>query len=328
MWTPFGMGKRLSQAAAGSPGGTPEPLRMPEVPPGSVSKKKAVVHPFREDEGRAGAAAGFVTPRNPILSPAGATATLVTPIASPPPAAPANTGVPLADVPEHLRRGNDVGAEALPTADCEDRISIKAFPSAVHGALAVFDKNGDGSVHVRELVQASDLYAASKQTSRRLLVVVAGLVAAIILLVGGVVGLTALVIEESKETRTEPTGALVQKDSHTPVGTSKTVSVQSPFDIVGSTHAVLSQVKRVHLEQDGTLLGYTITGYRATPTTVTLLATSGDAVAVNSSAVSVTRASGSLVYFERRPASGSQGFSTVTLEASTVANRTASAPFV
>ena len=108
----------------------------------------------------------------------------------------------------------------------------------------------------------------------------------------GVVSLTAVVVEETKETKADSSGALVKKGTSTPVGTAKATKSLALFDMPGQTAGVLSGVKLINLKQFGTLLGYTITGYRATDTKVTFLASSGDVVAVDNNFINVTSASG------------------------------------
>ncbi|GHP01740.1 hypothetical protein PPROV_000049700 [Pycnococcus provasolii] len=141
----------------------------------------------------------------------------------------------------------------------------------------------------------------------------------------GVVSLTAVVVEETKETKADSSGALVKKGTSTPVATAAATKSLALFDMPGQSAGVLSGVKRINLKQLGTLLGYTITGYRATDTKVTFLASSGDVVAVDNNFINVTSASGMPVYSEQKSAKRRRGLlatddSTVTVESSTTGN--------
>ena len=216
--------------------------------------------------------------------------------------------VQLADLPPVLRTklaqfdrdGNGViDPDELPITDLgSDTISIRAFPTAFRTSLGVFDLNGDGTVNMSELTQAAGLYAESKKMTRRLLAFAGVLLLVICALVGLTVGLTAVVVEEIKETKADGSGALVKKGTNTPVGTSKATQSVTLFDMVGQSASVLSQVRRVELEQVGTLLGYTITGYRATDATVDFLTSSGDVVTVDDTFINVTSVDGMPVYSE------------------------------
>jgi len=118
--------------------------------------------------------------------------------------------ITLANLPEELRsklarfdkNGNGVlDVDEIPIADRDDAISIKAFPPAFQKSCSVFDKDGDGTVNMSELAAAAEMYENSKRTTRRLAILSTTLFFVLCLLVGVIVGLTAVVVEESKESK-------------------------------------------------------------------------------------------------------------------------------
>lgn len=135
-------------------------------------------------------------------------------------------GVKLDECPAALRarlarfdvNGNGlIDPDELPIADSSDAISIKAFPNSIRDSLGVFDKDGDGSVNMNELMHAADLYRESKQQTKRLVRLVIGLVTALFLVIGAIVGLTAAVVELSKETSVKDDGVLRSKAKNVPI---------------------------------------------------------------------------------------------------------------
>ncbi|XRB06257.1 EF-hand domain-containing protein [Pycnococcus provasolii] len=214
---------------------------------------------------------------------------------------------------------------ALKRANKEGSISIKQLPKEIQPTLKVFDVDGDGTVAPMELARGAELYKESKKTTKRLMIVSGVLLIVLVALVAGIVSLTAVVVEETKETKADNSGALVKKGTSTPVATAAATKSLALFDMPGQSAGVLSGVKRINLKQLGTLLGYTITGYRATDTKVTFLASSGDVVAVDNNFINVTSASGMPVYSEQKSAKRRRGLlatddSTVTVESSTTGN--------
>ncbi|XRB22660.1 EF-hand domain-containing protein [Pseudoscourfieldia marina] len=214
---------------------------------------------------------------------------------------------------------------ALKRANKEGSISIKQLPKEIQPTLKVFDVDGDGTVAPMELARGAELYKESKKTTKRLMIVSGVLLIVLVALVAGIVSLTAVVVEETKETKADNSGALVKKGTSTPVGTAKATKSLALFDMPGQSAGTLSGVKLINLKQFGTLLGYTITGYRATDTKVTFLASSGDVVAVDNNFINVTSASGMPVYSEQKSAKRRRGLladdvPTVMVEASTTGN--------
>ncbi|XRA99628.1 EF-hand domain-containing protein [Pycnococcus provasolii] len=213
----------------------------------------------------------------------------------------------------------------LKKANKEGSISIKALPKEIQSTLKAFDVDGDGTVAPLELARGAELYKQSKKTTKRLVIFSCVLMVILCALVGVIVGLTAVVVEESKETKADNSGALVKKGTSSPVGTAKATKSMALFDMIGQPAGVLSSAERIDLKQFGTLLGYTITGYRATDTKVTFLASSGDVVAVDNNFINVTSASGMPVYSEQKLAKRRRGLlateeSTVTVGSSTTGN--------
>ena len=213
----------------------------------------------------------------------------------------------------------------LKKANKEGSISIKALPKEIQSMLKAFDVDGDGTVAPLELARGAELYKESKKTTKRLMIVSGVLLVILVALVAVIVSLTAVVVEETKETKADKSGALVKKGTSTPVGTAKATKSLALFDMPGQSAGTLSGVKLINLKQFGTLLGYTITGYRATDTKVTFLASSGDVVAVDNNFINVTSASGMPVYSEQKSAKRRRGLlaaddSTATVESSTTGN--------
>ncbi|XRB18981.1 apple domain-containing protein [Pseudoscourfieldia marina] len=196
---------------------------------------------------------------------------------------------------------------ALKRANKEGSISIKQLPKEIQPTLKVFDVDGDGTVAPMELARGAELYKDSKKTTKRLMTFSGVLLIVLVALVAGIVSLTAVVVEETKETKADNSGALVKKGTSTPVGTAKATKSLALFDMPGQSAGTLSGVKLINLKQFGTLLGYTITGYRATDTKVTFLASSGDVVAVDNNFINVTSASGMPVYSEQKSAKRRRG---------------------
>ncbi|XRB19756.1 EF-hand domain-containing protein [Pseudoscourfieldia marina] len=216
---------------------------------------------------------------------------------------------------------------ATKRANKEGSISIKQLPKEIQPTLKVFDVDGDGTVAPMELARGAELYKESKKTTKRLMIFSGVLLIFLLALVAVIVSLTAVVVEESKETKADNSGALVKKGTSTPVATAAATKSLALFDMPGQTAGVLSGVKLINLKQFGTLLGYTITGYRATDTKVTFLASSGDVVAVDNNFINVTSASGMPVYSEQKSAKRRRGLlaaeeSNVIVDLSTTGNTT------
>ena len=81
-----------------------------------------------------------------------------------------------------------------------------------------------------ELVHAADLYKQSKQTSRRLGMLSGVLLIVLCALTGVIVGLTAVVVEEAKETKVDTSGVTTVKNSNTVAATANVVKTRELYD--------------------------------------------------------------------------------------------------
>ncbi|XRB04827.1 EF-hand domain-containing protein [Pycnococcus provasolii] len=198
-------------------------------------------------------------------------------------------GCKLEDLPESLRKklarfdsnGNGlIEPSELPLTDAEDSISIRAFPKTAQASLAVFDKDNDGSVDVRELMHAADMYAESKKTSKRLTIFSGLLLLILCALVGVIVGLTAVVVEESKESKAESDGSLKKKGSSKDITVGTSTLTTDVFDSIGMPASSLSSITTLTLTVGTTTRSYTVTGFTKTPSKVTYNTPSGYSIVV------------------------------------------------
>jgi hypothetical protein len=83
----------------------------------------------------------------------------------------------------------------------DGNIALSQLPKELRPTLKVFDVDNDGTVGAVELANAAQMYKDSKNMTKRLTKAVAVLLFIMIALVGTIVGLTAHVIETSKETK-------------------------------------------------------------------------------------------------------------------------------
>ncbi|XRB19648.1 EF-hand domain-containing protein [Pseudoscourfieldia marina] len=105
----------------------------------------------------------------------------------------------------------------LKKANKEGSIAIKTLPKEIQPTLKVFDVDGDGTVAPMELARGAELYKESKKTTKRLTIFSGILLVILCALVGVIVGLTAVVVEASKETKTDSkTGITFAKGSGKP----------------------------------------------------------------------------------------------------------------
>ena len=96
-------------------------------------------------------------------------------------------------------------------------------------------------------------------------------------LVGVIVGLTAVVVEGSKETKTDASGLTLAKGSDKPAAVA-TVLEQSFFNYNASDNA-LDAARNVKVVLDnGVLASYTITGWTRSTTLLTLFSARGDTI--------------------------------------------------
>ena len=107
------------------------------------------------------------------------------------------------------------------------------------------------------------MYKDSKNMTNRLIKAVAVLLLVMLALVGTIVGLTAHVIEESKETKTDTSGVTRVAGSDMPVSTGSIRVLNSLHDAYTLDRAALDATKSIYLENAaGTEeYSYTITGW-------------------------------------------------------------------
>ena len=125
----------------------------------------------------------------------------------------------------------------LKKANKEGSIAIKTLPKEIQSTLKVFDVDGDGTVAPLELARGAELYKESKKTTKRLMVFSGVLMLILCALVGVIVGLTAVVVEGSKETKTDASGLTLAKGTDKPAAMA-TVLEQSVLNYNASDDAL------------------------------------------------------------------------------------------
>jgi hypothetical protein len=168
----------------------------------------------------------------------------------------------------------------------------------------------DGSVAPVELARAAELYTKSKQKAKNLTKAVAGLSLILILLVFAIVGMTAQVIEMSKETQTSGDGITTVAGSDQPAATGQVQQQSSLTDAFAWQPAQLDGVKSLYFPEDetvacptdtycqsGTELSYTVTGWaRNVEAGLTFYTARGDTINIRSGGdILVTEADGDIV---------------------------------
>jgi len=119
---------------------------------------------------------------------------------------------------------------------------------------------------------------------KRLTKAVAILFLVMIALVGTIVGLTAHVIESSKETETGDSGITYVKGSNTPSATAGVLEQSDLSEAYAYSEDELDSTKSLRLSSfdDESVYSYTITGWTRNQTTVTFYASRGDVITVGS----------------------------------------------
>jgi len=161
---------------------------------------------------------------------------------------------------------------AAKKANEEGCIALKSLPQELQKTLEVFDVDGDGTVGTAELARAAELYKDSKNMVKRLTKAVAILFLVMIALVGTIVGLTAHVIESSKETETGDSGVTYVKGSNTPSATAGVLKQLDLSEAYAYSEDELDNMKSLRLASlDGnTVYSYTITGWTRNQSSVFL----------------------------------------------------------
>ena len=91
-------------------------------------------------------------------------------------------------------------------------------------------------------MHAADMYAESKKTSKRLTIFSGLLLLILCALVGVIVGLTAVVVEESKESKAESDGSLKKKGSSKDITVGTSTLTTDVFDSIGMPASSLSSI--------------------------------------------------------------------------------------
>ncbi|XRB17935.1 EF-hand domain-containing protein [Pseudoscourfieldia marina] len=191
----------------------------------------------------------------------------------------------------------------LKKANKEGSIAIKTLPKELQPTLKVFDVDGDGTVAPMELARGAELYKGSKKTAKRLMTFSGVLLLILCALVGVIVGLVAMVVENSKETKTDSkTGITYAKGSSKPSATAKVTKTDSIYNAVKKSASALRAIGSLTLDKpDGSSLFYTITGaetHGGAPgkaNAVAFYSARGDVINVTATSLNVTKEDGSIV---------------------------------
>ncbi|XRB09767.1 EF-hand domain-containing protein [Pycnococcus provasolii] len=191
----------------------------------------------------------------------------------------------------------------LKKANKEGSIAIKTLPKEIQPTLKVFDVDGDGTVAPMELARGAELYKGSKKTAKRLMTFSGVLLLILCALVGVIVGLVAVVVENSKETKTDSkTGITYAKGSSKPSATAKVTKTDSIYNAVKKSASALRAIDSLTLDKpDGSSLFYTITGaetHGGAPgkaNAVAFYSARGDVINVTATSLNVTKEDGTIV---------------------------------
>ncbi|XRB05172.1 EF-hand domain-containing protein [Pycnococcus provasolii] len=191
----------------------------------------------------------------------------------------------------------------LKKANKEGSIAIKTLPKEIQATLKVFDVDGDGTVAPMELARGAELYKESKKTAKRLTLFSGVLLVILCALVGVIVGLTAVVVEASKETKTDSkTGITFAKGSSKPSATAKVTKTDSIYNAVKKSASALRAIGSLTLgKPDGSSLIYTITGVEThggapgKANAVAFYSARGDVINVTATSLNVTKEDGTIV---------------------------------
>ena len=194
----------------------------------------------------------------------------------------------------------------LKKANKEGSIAIKTLPKEIQATLKVFDVDNDGTVAPMELARGAELYKESKKTAKRLTIFSGVLLVILCALVGVIVGLTAVVVEESKETKTGGSGITTVKGSDKPAATAAVVKSMTLFDAPKMSTDQLNAMTALTLTNSGKTYKYTITGFETMPGSVTFFAARGDKIVASFGSVIVKDAAGKVKFTEFSSAASKQ----------------------
>ena len=180
----------------------------------------------------------------------------------------------------------------LKKANKEGSIAIKTLPKEIQATLKVFDVDGDGTVAPMELARGAELYKESKKTAKRLMVFSGVLLVILCALVGVIVGLTAVVVEASKETKTDGSGITTVKGTSTVAATAAVVKTRTLYDAFKMPSSQLDGITSLMLTNKGRTYKHTITGFEKMPNKVVFFSARGDTVEATPNAITVKDSSG------------------------------------
>lgn len=145
-------------------------------------------------------------------------------------------------------------------ANKEGSIAIKTLPKEIQPTLRVFDVDDDGTVAPLELARAAELYKQSRNQVRRLAMSVGVLLVILLALVGTIVGLVAVVVEESKETKVSVTGVSTAKGSSAVTATGTVRAQSTLFNALNFTTDQLETITNLNFNNAAGVVTYQIIG--------------------------------------------------------------------
>eukprot|EP00931_Biecheleriopsis_adriatica_P075146 TRINITY_DN4907_c0_g2_i1.p1 TRINITY_DN4907_c0_g2~~TRINITY_DN4907_c0_g2_i1.p1 ORF type:complete len:910 (+),score=119.12 TRINITY_DN4907_c0_g2_i1:51-2780(+) len=179
----------------------------------------------------------------------------------------------------------------------EGVLRIRNLPKEVQPILQVFDVNGDGTISVKEISKAADLFEASQRRVRNLVRISGLLLFAILLVLAAIGVLTFYMIDIAKTSKVNP-GDTVETvvgkegDAPTAVAVAGIIESRSLFDAHTETLDALKAVKSLTLNsKDGTqTFSYTIIAFKKESLlgAVTFYSSRGDEVRCTGSDILVT----------------------------------------
>lgn len=179
---------------------------------------------------------------------------------------------------------------AMKKANKEGAISIQTLPKELQPTLKVFDVDNDGSVAPLELARAAELYKQSRNQVQRLVKAVAILLIILLALVGTIVGLVAVVVEESKEQKVSVSGVTTAKGSSTVAATGSVQAQSTIFNALSFTTEQLEAITKLNFNNDAGILTYKIIGSFKHPDSlfVKFHASTGAVITITSEGLDVT----------------------------------------
>ena len=133
-------------------------------------------------------------------------------------------------------------------ASKDGEIPVSTLPKAIQSSLKVFDLDGSGSISPLELSRGAELYKDSKNLNKKLKKVIIALFVVLSLTIAVISGLTFVVVEMAKETKTNPSGVMTVKGSTKPVATAAILSTDPDlFKMLDLDLTTLSSVTNLDL---------------------------------------------------------------------------------